>query len=300
LTGEGVGQRRGLVIATLLGSSDPAVRRLAGDDHADVLASPRVRTLLDFPDVHPYTKWWGTHWRLVALADLCVPAGTASLTRGVEREMEWLTAPEHRGQIGAVDGLVRVHASQEGNAVYACSRLGFASGPRVRMLADSLLEWQWPDGGWNCDVRATGQRSSFHETVTPAIGLAAYHVATHDADSLGGARRAAELLLEHRLFRSIRTGHEIHPSWTKPHYPPYWHYDILQGLRLLEAVGLLDDPRAHDALDLLERARRRDGRFSGPAWLSAKQQDAVDWGSGPENEMLNLRVEAILRASGRA
>lgn len=288
------------MITRLLGSADPAIRRLAGDEQADVLASPRVRTLLEFPDAHPYAKWWGTHWRLVALADLGVPPGTPSLARAVEQELEWLTSPKHRRRIHTVDGLVRRCASQEGNAVYACSKLGFASDPRVRMLVESLLEWQWPDGGWNCDVQATGQRSSFHETVTPAIGLAAYHVATHDADALAGARRAAVLLLEHRLFRSLHSGEVIHPSWTKPHYPPYWHYDILQGLRLVEAVGYLDDPRAQDALDILGRARRRDGRFSGPAWWSAKQPDAVDWGRGPDNEMLNLRVEAVLRAAGRS
>lgn len=110
---------------------------------------------------------------------------------------------------------------------------------------------------------------------------------------------AAELLLEHRLFRSLGTGEPIHPSWTKPHYPPYCHYDVLQGLRLVAAVGLLDDPPARGALDLLERSRRRDGRFSGPAWWSAKQPDAVDWGRGPDNEMLNVRVEAVLRVAAR-
>lgn len=285
------------MIARLLRSPDPAIRRLAGDERADVFASPRVRTLLQFPDPHPYKKWWGTHWRLVALADLGVPAGTPSLARGVEQVLKWLASPRRR--ITKVNGLARRCASQEGNAVYACSKLGFASDPRVRKLVEWLLEWQWPDGGWNCDVKATGRRSSFHETVTPALGLAAYHVATQDAEALTGARRAAELLLEHRLFRSLRTGEVIHPSWTKPHYPPYWHYDILQGLRLLEGVGLLHEPRAQDALDMLERSRHPDGRFSGPAWWSAKRPDAVDWGNGPENEMLNLRVEAILHAAGR-
>ena len=34
--------------------------------------------------------------------------------------------------------------------------------------------------------------------------------------------------------------------------PAYWHYDILQGLRLLKAVSLLDDSRAEDALDLVD------------------------------------------------
>jgi len=205
------------VIATLLRSTDPAVRRLAGDNHADVLASSRVRTLLDFPTAHPYAKWWGTHWRLVALADLCVPAGTPPLKAGVEQELQWVTSPQHGKRITVIDGLVRVCASMEGNAVYACSKLGFASDPRVRTLVANLLDWQWPDGGWNCDVRATGRRSSFHETVATALGLAAYHAATHDADALAGARRAAELLLEHRLFRSLGSAHAIHSSWTKLH-----------------------------------------------------------------------------------
>jgi hypothetical protein len=287
------------LIATLLESLDPAIRRLAGDPRADPLTSPRVATLLDFPDAHPYAKWWGTHWRLVSLADLGVPPGIESLAHGVERELDWLTSQRHRQRIRAINGLVRRCASQEGNAVYACSQLGFSSDARVRFLVDSLLEWQWPDGGWNCDVTATGRRSSFHETVTPALGLAAYHSVTGNADALAGARRAAELLLEHRLFKSRRSGQTIHPSWTKPHYPPYWHYDIVQGLRLVRAVGLLEDTRARDALDLLEGARRNDGRFSGPAWWSAKQPDAVDWGHGPGNEMLNLRAETLLRNAGR-
>jgi hypothetical protein len=280
-------------------SSDPAIRRLAGDSGADVLASPRVQTLLDFPDAHPYEKWWGTHWRLVSLADLGVPPGTDSVAAGVEQELAWLTSDAHKSRIQRVNDLTRRCASQEGNAVYACSKLGFASDERVAGLAQSLLEWQWPDGGWNCDVKATGRRSSFHETVTPALGLAEYFNATNDTDARSGAERAAELLLEHRLFRSLSSGDAIHPSWVKLHYPPYWHYDILQGLRLLAELGLLRDPRAQDALDIVEASRRRDGKFSGPKWSSSLQPDPGDWGNGTANEMLNFRVGTVLRAAGR-
>ncbi|TDD69306.1 hypothetical protein E1262_13375 [Jiangella aurantiaca] len=50
--------------------TDPAVRRLAGDPDADPMDSPRAGALLDFPaGTHPYAKWYGTHWRLVELAD---------------------------------------------------------------------------------------------------------------------------------------------------------------------------------------------------------------------------------------
>lgn len=279
---------------------DPAIRRLAGDESADPLVSPRVHTLLEFPlDVHPYQKWWGTHWRLVELADLGLPPALPDVRAGVDQELSWLTSDRHRGGIRWVAGRARRCASQEGNAVYAASVLGHATDPRVRELVKSLIEWQWPDGGWNCDARTVARRSSFHETVTPALGLAAYADATGDDAARDAARNSAELLLQHRLFRSIRTGDVIHPSWTKPHYPPYWHYDVLQGLRLLLALDLLGDARAAEALDLVDRARRRDGRFSGPAWWSASQPDAVDWGRGPDNDMLNLRATTVVRAAGR-
>lgn len=288
------------MIERLLTSHDPAIRRLAGDGTADALASPLVKTLLDFPlDINPYKKWWGTHWRLVALADLGVPPGTGGLSAGIERELAWLLSAAHRKSIEkTVRGLRRFCASMEGNAVYAASKLGFATDPRIGTLVELLLESQWPDGGWNCDVTANGKRSSFHETVTPALGLVAYNEATGNLEALRAARRCAELFLEHELFRSTRTGEPIHPSWTKPHYPAYWHYDILQALRLLDTLDILDDPRATDALELLDATRRPDRRFSGPAWFSDRLPDAVDWGRGPDNEMLNLRAEQVLRRVG--
>ena len=47
----------------------------------------------------------------------------------------------------------------------------------------------------------------------------------------------------------------IHRAWLAPHYPPYWHYDILQALLVLSRMGKASDPRASDALDELQRRR---------------------------------------------
>jgi hypothetical protein len=259
-----------------------------------------VAELLAFPDVHPYRKWWGTHWRLIELADAGVPVPQARLRPGVERELGWLVPALDGAAHLVVDGLARRHGSIEGNSVYALARLGFADHPGTRRIAESLIEWQWPDGGWNCDRRPGVRRSSFHESVTPALGLAAYADVTGDRAARVAADRTAELLLEHRLFRAHGTGEPVHPSWTALHYPAYWHYDVLQGLRLLQAVGRLDDPRASEALDLVERARRSDGRFSGRRWSSAAQPAAVEWGTGSENIMLNELAERVLAAAGRS
>jgi hypothetical protein len=253
--------------------------------------------LLQFPDGHPYSKYCGTHWRLVELADLDTPIPPVRLRAGFEQELAWLSSRLGDPPDSSADGLPRSHASIEGNAVYALSQLGFAHHQGTHRLVEALIQWQWPDGGWNCDRHPTAHRSSFHESVTPAIGLASYANHMGDTAARETALRTAELLLQHRLFRVHGTGEPIHPSWTELHYPPYWHYDVLQGLRLLHAVDRLNDPRASDALDLLESSRRRDGTFSGRQWSSKQQPAVLD--RGTYRPMLTRRAEEILEASGR-
>lgn len=187
----------------------------------------------------------------------------------------------------------------------ACTRLGLASDPRVRLLAEALVAWQWPDGGWNCDDSATGRRSSFHETLATMWGLHEYAAATGDRAAKRAARRAAELFLEHRLFRRHGTGEPIHPSWIVLHYPAYWHYDILQALVVLDRMDLATDPRASDALDILESRRLPDGRWRpGGYWWSPPGSgratpEVVDWGRGAPSEMLTLNALRVLKAAGR-
>jgi hypothetical protein len=91
------------------------------------------------------------------------------------------------------------------------------------------------------------------------------------------------LLLEHRLFRSIGTGEVIHPEWVHIHWPHYWHYDFFHGLRAIAMLGMLSDPRADEALELLVQKRRDDGtwRTSGERYWrlhGPSNVEAVDWG----------------------
>jgi hypothetical protein len=303
----------------LLDSDEPGIvfqvkRDLVGEqdppDAARVLEGPKVCALLagQRPDggfsVHAYGKWGGAHWRLVSLVELGVPAGEPRCLAAAETVLAWLTGDGHRRGIRTIDGLVRRCASQEGNALAVCCRLGLADDPRVRLLAESLIEWQWSDGGWNCDRNASGYRSSFHESLPPMWGLDEYAVATGDRTAREASRRTAELFLEHRLFRRLSDGAPIHPSFVTLHHPPFWHYDVLQALVVLARMGLAGDPRAADGLDVLQERRLGDGRWRpGARWWrppgsSGSNVEVVDWGSGP-NEMLTLNALRVLRAAGR-
>ncbi len=76
-----------------------------------------------------------------------------------------------------VDDLVPRFASQEGNALAVCSRLGLAGDPHVASRAESLAEWQGPEGGWNCDKRPLAHHSSFREPCPPVepVGVPPSH-----------------------------------------------------------------------------------------------------------------------------
>jgi hypothetical protein len=303
----------------LLESDEPAVRYLTrrdvlgeevAPDPEELLAGPLVRGLLSGQKAdggfggHPYKKWTGAHWRLVSLVELGIPARNPQALAAAETVLAWLTGTGHLKSIKVINGLVRRCASQEGNALAVCSRLGMADDPRVESLARSLVEWQWPDGGWNCDKKATGYRSSFNESLPPAWGLHEYARATGARWAEDAAQRTADLFLEHRIFRLLRSGDVINKHWVALHYPPYWHYEVLQALLVLGRLGRLDDERVNDALELLLQLQRPDGRWqAGCYWWrppgSKTYPEAVHWGRRGPNEMITLNALRVLRMAGR-
>jgi hypothetical protein len=241
--------------------------------------------------VGPYSKWTGAHWRLVSLVELGVPRTSRPARAAAASVLGWIASPRHTAPV--IRGLERRHASIEGNAVAVCCRLGLASSPQVRYLVDVLLRSQWPDGGWNCDRDLRAHRSSFHESLAPAWGLLEYHRATGDPRALQAARRAGELLLEHRLFRSSR-GQVIHQEWVHIHWPHYWHYDYFHGLRVVAMLGLMADPRADEARQLLQAARRKDGTWcAGGHCYWRPSTEAVDWGDA--HQIVTPVAQAMLQ-----
>lgn len=292
-------------VERLLESPEPAIRRLVRRDllheesDDDVLEGELVQTLLEDHAVHPYAKWSGAHWRLVSLVELGIPAGEPRALAAAETVLAWLTGAGHRKGMTTVAGRVRRCASQEGNALAVCARLGLAADPRVELLARSLVEWQWPDGGWNCDRNPEAWRSSFNESLAPMWGLHEYASATGAQWARDAAARTAELFLSHRLFRSLRTGEVIKPTWLDLNYPPYWHYDAAQALLVLWRMGLHHDDRAQEAREVLATKRRKDGLWPArrtwwrPPGSGGSNVEVVDWAERA-NEMVTLNALRVL------
>lgn len=306
-------------IEWLLQSDEPAVRRIARrdllgeavDGGESTLDGPIVNGLLAGQEAdggfgtHPYKKWTGAHWRLVSLVELEAPQNDPKLHRALETVLAWLTSDGHISRIGQLGDLTLIHASQEGNGLAVASRLGRADTAEAAQLADRLISSQWPDGGWNCSPRASGRRSSFHETLPAMWGLHEYAAATGSTQAAEAANQAAEMILQHRVFRRHGTGGAIHPSWVALHYPPYWHYDVLQAMLVLTRMGLGDDERMGDALDVIKSKQGTDGRWrpNGYWWRPPGTErgnvEIVDWGRSAPNEMITMNALRVLNAAGR-
>ena len=135
---------------------------------------------------------------------------------------------------------------------------------RLDVVANYLLDQQMLDGGWNCQRPMGATHSSVHTTILALEGLRFYelHRGRRVKDVRAAQRRGREFLLEHRLFRSHRTGEIIKPVFIRFAFPPRWHYDILRALDYFQAVDAPRDPRLSDAIEIVERTRQEDGRWT--------------------------------------
>lgn len=295
-------------------ADSPAMRRLCNA----IRKGPRVQALMAEatddapPPFHPYAKWHGAHWILTTLADIGYPAHDERLIPWREQVYEWLLP--HDGeprQRPVINGRRRNCASQEGNAVYYLLTLGLADEGTERLVR-VLIEDQWPDGGWNCDKKPEAVNSSYHESITPLRALALHARMTGSAASAAAAERAAQVFLKRRLLFRLSDGQIIHASFGQLHYPPYWHYDLLFGLKLMAEAGSIGDPRSADALDLLESKRLPEGGWpaessyykvlGGSITRRKSGTELVSWapvGKTQMNEWVTADALYVLKSAGR-
>lgn len=297
--------------------SSPRIRKL----REAVRECPRVRKLLARRGAKVYAKWQGAHWVLATLADLGYPRSDPALLPMrdqvcdawldpvffTEFQVETKADAYKRDGVPVMQGRHRRCASQQGNALYSVARLGLID-ERAEKLVERILHWRWPDGGWNCDKDPAASHSSFTETLLPMKGLFAYSEESGDRALRQKAVETAEVFLRRGLFRRESTGRQIRSEFMYLHYPLYWHYDFLAGLKAMAEMRLVQDGRCAEALDLLEARELPNGGW--PAEKSyytvsdtvALGHSDVDWG-GTSKKRMNEWVTAdalfVLRASNR-
>jgi hypothetical protein len=110
--------------------------------------------------------------------------------------------------------------------------------------------------------------------------------------------RALEFMLQHRLYRSDRTGQVVSDRFLDLTFPSHWHYTVMRGLSYMQATPFILDERLHDPLNWLEGRQKPNGR-----WPVEKRIPGVTLFEmepmGKDSRWNTLRSLIVLKRAGR-
>jgi hypothetical protein len=209
-----------------------------------------------------------------------------------------------KGQDG---GIFPIGAEKKSDVCVNGMFLNYASYFRIKednlkSIIDFLLTEHMKDGGFNCNSnRMVGaSHSSVHSTISVLEGILEYakNGNTYRLKELQeSADKAREFLLQHRLFRSDRTGKIIDSKMLMLSYPSRWRYDILRALDYFHFAGINYDPRLQDALDILLKKRRKDNKWPVQAKHPGQTHFEMEKTGGP-SRWNTLRAVRVLQHFG--
>jgi hypothetical protein len=284
------------------------MRDLTGEP-AEVVAAERSRVATDGWGAQllalqaPDGRWGGLGWSqdytdtfpaLELLRLLGLDPGSEEARRAVALVRDHVTWRDPRFETPWSDNPFfdgEVEPCINGNVVTSGSYFGVDMTP----LVERLLREQLPDGGWNCEVEFGSTVSSFGTTINVLEGLLEYERAVGGSARVGEARRRGEeYMLERRLFRRKSTGEVIDPDWLGFSFPTWWHFDVLRGLDYLREAGERPDPRATEAIGVVEAARDPEGRWPLQTVYPGEAYFQIEDGEGQPSRWNTLRAMRVL------
>ncbi|MDR3691525.1 MAG: hypothetical protein P4L46_19250 [Fimbriimonas sp.] len=242
-------------------------------------------------------KWTSTTYTLLTLIDCGVDASNSVAKRGAE---QILLRGIGRGNVdGKLGSLVSNDVCVWGFYLNIAAYFRLES-PMLSELCALLIREQMGDGGWNCRRlrEKSVHHSSFHTTFNVLDGLreAARAEWIDSKTFLESEGRAMEFMLQHRMYRSDRTGEIVNAHFTEFSYPPRWHYDVLRGLDYIRSTPFARDTRLADAIDLV-RQRGPTGIWPAQNRHPGKFHFAME--AAPRQSRWNtLRALRVLKACG--
>jgi len=243
-------------------------------------------------------KWTSTHYTLLDLKNLSISPDQPRIKQTLN-----IIFKDEKGPDGGINPSRTIPNSDvclNGMVLNFASYFG-APAKALEPIVDFLMSQQMKDGGFNCYSNRKGAvHSSLHTTLSVAEGILAYtkngyqyRIRELQTAELG----CREFILQHRLFKSDRTGTVIDEKMLRLSFPSRWRYDILRALDYFQFAGVEYDHRMDDAIQVLLKKRRQDGKWP----LQAKHPGQTHFDmekTGEPSRWNTLRVLRVLKHFG--
>lgn len=208
-------------------------------------------------------KWTSTTYTLLTLYSIGIPHDCPAAQRGAQLVLDELLGATCDGKFH--QKLAECDRCIVGMILQMAVYWGIRD-DCIEAIVENLLQERMPDRAWNCRRLRSPRphHSSFHTTLNVLEGLREY-IERYDGaqrkEVMAAEQGALELLLQHRLFKSDKTGETINPKFILLSFPHRWHYDVLRGLSYFARAKAPRDPRLQDVIDLLYSKRQKDGSW---------------------------------------
>ena len=243
-------------------------------------------------------KWISTHYTVLDLKNLNISQNNQAIRQSISQVIQTSKGPD--------GGILPIGVDKKCDVCVNGMFLNYASYFRIeendlKSIIDFLLSEHLQDGGFNCNSnRIEVIHSSMHTTISVLEGINEYakNGYQYRLEELQEAEeKARTFLLEHRLFRSDRTGDIIDKKWLMLSYPSRWKYDILRALDYFQFAGVNYDPRMQDAIEVLHKKRRKDYKWPVQAKHPGQTHFDMEKTGGP-SRWNTLRAMRVLKHFG--
>lgn len=237
-------------------------------------------------------KWTSTHYTLLELKNLNISPAVKQIKTTInsvlQKEMK-------HGYTKKFEMIVNNDICINGMVLNYSSYFK-ANEALLKPIVDYLISNQVADGGFNCQSTRKGVlHSSLHTTLSVLEGINEFrkNKYTYRLSELSKIEKESiEFILQHRLFKSDKTGKIINPKFTTLSYPSRWKYDILRCLDYFQNANLEYDERMKDAIDLIISKRKEAGVWNLQSKHPGKTHFDMEKGGQPSrwNTLRALRV----------
>jgi hypothetical protein len=207
-------------------------------------------------------KWTSTHYTLLDLKNLSISPNNVAIKQTLS-----LIFKNEKGRDGGINPSGTIANSDvciNGMVLNYSSYFGVDEG-ELKSIVDFLISQQMGDGGFNCRSNRKGAvHSSLHTTLSVAEGILEYSKQGYEYRTIElqeAEQRSREFILQHRLYKSDKTGEIIDKRMVMLSFPSRWRYDILRALDYFQDAKVGYDNRMYDAIELLLKKRGKDRRW---------------------------------------